>query len=103
MKQWMPSNIRLKVRNFDDRQVSNDDLRKLFAKIGELKTCVFDRNNFGNFLGSATVSYQNPQHAKQAIDEYNGAWLDEKVLTVEYDMVLRPPGKADSARGGANV
>ena len=56
-KQWMPSDRRLKVRNFNEKEVSNEDLRKLFSKIGELQTCVFDRNNFGEFLGSATVSY----------------------------------------------
>ena len=53
----MPSDRRLKIRNFNEKEVTNEDLRKLFSKIGELKTCVFDRNNFGEFLGSATVSY----------------------------------------------
>jgi len=38
-------------------------------------------------LGSATVTYQTPEDAKQAIVEYNGAYLDEKVLVVEYDMM----------------
>ena len=89
----MPSDRRLKIRNFNEKQVTNEDLRKLFSKIGELKTCSFDRNNFGEFLGSATVSYQQPDDAKKAIAEYNGAYLDEKVLLVEYDMVKRPPSK----------
>ena len=92
----MPSDRRLKVRNFNEKDVSNDDLRKLFSKIGELKTCVFDRNNFGEFVGSATVCYQNPADAKKAIQEYNHAHLDEKVLIVEYDMVRRPPNKGGS-------
>lgn len=38
-------------------------------------------------MGSATVTYENPEDAKQAISEYHGAFLDDKVLTVEYDMV----------------
>lgn len=30
--------------------------------------------------------YENSEDAKKAIDEYNGAILDDKVLTVEYDV-----------------
>lgn len=62
-------------------------VQKLFAKWGDLKVCRFDRNEFGQFLGSATVTYENPKDAKTAIQEYNGAHLDDKVLTVEYDMI----------------
>lgn len=86
-KTLRPSDVRLKVRNIDEKQVTNDDLKKLFAKIGELKVCRFDRNEFGQFLGSATVTYERPEFAKQAINSYHGAFLDDKVLTVEYDMV----------------
>jgi RNA recognition motif-containing protein len=82
-----PSDVRLKVRNLDEKQVTNDDLKKLFQKIGELKVCKFDRNEFGQFLGSATVTFQRPEDAKLAVQEYNGAYLDDKVLTVEFDMV----------------
>lgn len=46
-KMLRPSDVRLKVRNIDEKQVTNDDLKKLFAKIGELKVCRFDRNEFG--------------------------------------------------------
>ena len=49
--------------------------------------CRFDRNEFGQFLGSATVTFERPEDAKQAVVEYNGAYLDDKVLTVEFDMV----------------
>lgn len=62
-------------------------MRKLFAKIGELRVCKFDRNEFGSFLGSATVTYAKAEDAKKAIKEYHGAFLDDKVLTVEYDVV----------------
>ena len=37
-------------------------------------------------MGFATVVYENAEDAKKAIDEYNGALLDDKVLTVEYDV-----------------
>jgi RNA recognition motif-containing protein len=36
-------------------------------------------------LGSATVVYDKPEDAKKAIEEYHGAYLDDKILTVEYD------------------
>jgi len=106
-KSWAPSDKRLKVRNFDEKQVSNDDLKKLFAKIGEIKICKFDRNEFGQFLGSATVTYERFEDAKQAIDEYNGAFLDEKVLVVEYDMVVNrsdtKPGQAVNKLSGGVI
>jgi RNA recognition motif-containing protein len=53
--------------------------------MGVLKKCIFDRNEFGNFLGSATVVYENAEDAQKAITEYHGAFLDDKVLTVEFD------------------
>ena len=103
-KMLRASDVRLKVRNIDEKQVTNDDLKKLFQKIGELKVCRFDRNEFGQFLGSATVTYERPGDAKQAISEYHGAFLDDKVLTVEFDMVpqIAKIVKPDSARSGNN-
>jgi RNA recognition motif-containing protein len=61
--------------------------------MGTLKACTFDRNEFGAFLGSATVVYENKDGASKAIEEYNGAYLDEKLLTVEYDSASSPGGK----------
>jgi len=109
-KMLRPSDVRLKVRNLDEKQVTNDDLKKLFQKIGELKVCRFDRNEFGQFLGSATVTFERHEDAKLAVAEYNGAYLDDKVLTVEFDMVpqvtkvLKPHREANvSTRGGPVV
>ena len=75
-------------------------LQKLFAKWGDLKVCRFDRNEFGQFLGSATVTYENPKDAKTAIQEYNGAHLDDKVLTVEYDMITHVNKVPKESSGG---
>lgn len=80
-------------------------VQKLFAKIGDLKVCRFDTNEFGQFLGSATVTYERTEDAKQAIVEYNGAFLDEKVLVVEYDMVhasQRPPPQGPTNGNAVN-
>ena len=46
-KTLRPSDVRLKVRNIDEKQVTNEDLMTLFAKIGQLQVCRFDRNEFG--------------------------------------------------------
>lgn len=69
---------------------------------------MFDRNEFGQFLGSATVVYEKPEDAKKAIDEYHQALLDNRVLTVEYDLsaLVRVPkvsakGKTLRVGGGA--
>lgn len=77
-------------------------MKTLFEKIGVLKQCKFDRNEFGQFLGSATVTYDTPADAESAIQEYHGAMLDNRVLTVEYDLaslvkvakIIRPEGAA---------
>lgn len=76
----------------------------MFEKIGTLKQCKFDRNEFGQFLGSATVTYETPEDAKCAITEYHGAMLDNRVLTVEYDLSsLVKVAKIRSSEGGAPV
>ena len=58
----------------------------MFEKIGKLRQCRFDRNEFGQFLGSATIVYEQEEDAKKAIDDYNQALLDNRVITVEYDL-----------------
>ncbi len=71
-----------------------------------MKECKFDRNEFGQFLGSATVVYERAEDAKKAIEDYHGATLDDKILTVEFDSgnVVRVPkvkrgGNAIQKRG----
>ena len=110
----------MKVRNFDEKQVSNEDLKvpttsiltiqRLFEKKGKLRECKFDRNEFGQFLGSATVVYEKAEDAAAAIKEYHGAELDEKILTVEYDNAgvvrvpkIRSSGNAAPRKGGKTL
>lgn len=49
-----------------------------------LKTARFDVNNFRQYLGSATLVYENAAGAKRCIKDYNGAMLDDRVMTIEY-------------------
>lgn len=71
----------------------------MFEKHGTLKECKFDRNNFGQFLGSATVVYEKPEDAEEAIKQYHGAQLDDRILTVEFDrpVVVPKVGRAGNA------
>ena len=55
------------MRNIDEAKVTNEDLRKLFDKVGKLRECRFDRNAFGQFMGSATVVYEEAKDAVKAI------------------------------------
>lgn len=59
----------------------------MFEKHGPLEICSFDRNNFGQFLGSATVQYKKAEDAKRAKEDYHGGTLDDRVLIVEFDIV----------------
>ena len=60
--------------------------------------CRFDRNEFGQFLGSATVTFERPEDAKRAVNEYNGAYLDDRVLTVEFDFIQQVTQVVKEAR-----
>lgn len=65
--------------------------------------CAFDRNEFGQFLGSATVIFENIEDATKAIEEYHGAQLDDKVLTVEHDIFVRPAKVVSQVKGGRTL
>ena len=47
----------------------------------------------GQYLGSATVVYAQASAARNAIKEYNGAQLDDRVMKIEYASRL-PEGQS---------
>ena len=58
-------------------------------------------------MGSATVVYELVEDADKAIEEYNNASLDERVLIVEHDLKVllpkvlkKPVGKTLRVGGG---
>ena len=75
---------KIKVRNIDARVVSVDDLKKLFGKCGPLVTASFDTNEFGSYLGTATVIYMKASSAARAIKDYNLAQIDTRPMKVQY-------------------
>jgi RNA recognition motif-containing protein len=68
--------------------VTVSDLTKLFSKCGPLISASFDMNNFKQYLGSATIVYATTEGASRARKDYNGAMLDDRVMTVEYAQPL---------------
>ena len=68
--------------------MTNDDLRKLFEKMGPLKACKFNTDAFGKFKGSATVVFETHEDAVAAVKKYHNATLDDKPLQVEWERPL---------------
>lgn len=64
--------------------VTSKDLQKLFGKCGELITANFDTNEFGAYLGTATIIYSRASSATRAIKDYNNARIDNRPLQVLY-------------------
>jgi RNA recognition motif-containing protein len=77
---------KIKVRNIDARVVSVQDLKKLFCKCGPLINATFDTNEFGSYLGTATVIYLRASSANRAIKDYNLAQIDNRTMKVEFAM-----------------
>lgn len=81
--------IRLLIKNLH-HDVSEYDLRQLFEEIGQLYKVriLFDRS--GRSEGSAEVHFIKEEHAKIAIERYNGKPLDGMNLQIEIMSDSRP-------------
>ncbi len=75
---------KIKVRNIDARVVSVSDLQKLFSKCGPILNASFDTNEFGAYLGTATVIYTKASSAARSIKDYNLAKIDNRPMKVQY-------------------
>lgn len=75
------------MRNIDARVVSVQDLQKLFGKCGPMISATFDTNEFGSYLGTATVIYSRASSATRAIKEYNMARIDQRPMKVQFAML----------------
>ena len=65
--------------------ILESEVLELFESVGKVRFCkvLFDRQ--GRSLGKALVKYEYDIDHSKAIKEFNGAELDGRVLTVEYD------------------
>ena len=77
-----PRKIRIVNLDFN---ILEDDVKELFASVGKLKFCKVLWDRQGRSLGKALVQYEYDSDHAKAIKEFNGAELDGRILTVEYD------------------
>ena len=82
---------KIKVRNIDARVVTVQDLKKLFGKCGPLISANFDTNEFGSYIGTATVIYNRASSAARAIKDYNMAQIDNRTMKVDYAFSQQQP------------
>ena len=75
---------KLRVLNLD-YNILESDVKDLFASVGKLKFCKILWDRQGRSLGKALVKFEYDSDHAKAIREFNGAELDGRVLTVEYD------------------
>jgi RNA recognition motif-containing protein len=72
------------VRGIDARVVSVQDLQKLFGKCGPLINASFDTNEYGAYLGTATVIFSKASSAARAIKDYHLALIDNRPMKISY-------------------
>lgn len=94
---------KIKVRNIDARVVSVPDLQKLFGKCGPLINATFDTNEFGSYLGTATVIFSKASSATRAIKDYNMAQIDNRPMKVQYAMMNAPAPATQGNNNNNNV
>ncbi|XP_074274811.1 THO complex subunit 4C-like [Silene latifolia] len=78
----MESGTKLFISNLDSG-VSNNDIRELFAEIGELKRYAIHFDKSGRPSGSAEVVYAKRSDAYAAHKRYNNVQLDGRPMKIE--------------------
>ncbi|KAL1365378.1 hypothetical protein HN51_013414 [Arachis hypogaea] len=73
---------KLYVSNLD-HGVTNEDIRELFAELGELKRYAVHYDKNGHQSGSAEVVYTRRSDAFAALKRYNNVLLDGKPMKIE--------------------
>ena len=64
--------------------MTKQDLELLFGKCGSLISATFDTNDYGSYLGTATIIYESEESAASAIKDYNLAQIDGRTMKVDY-------------------
>jgi len=86
--------------------ISNlDDLKELFAEVGELKRCSIHYDRSGRSKGTAEVVFARKAEAVAAMKRYNTVQLDGKPMQIEVIGAIPSTlsGRAPAAAGGAGV
>ncbi|CAG5119509.1 unnamed protein product [Candidula unifasciata] len=73
------------IVNYLPQTMSQDEIRSLFASIGELESCKLIRDKpTGQSLGYGFVNYKRIEDAEKAINTLNGLRLQNKTIKVSY-------------------
>ncbi|XP_055694913.1 ELAV-like protein 3 isoform X3 [Lutzomyia longipalpis] len=73
------------IVNYLPQTMTQEEMRSLFASIGELESCKLIRDKVtGQSLGYGFVNYQKPEDAEKAINTLNGLRLQNKIIKVSF-------------------
>jgi hypothetical protein len=86
-------------------KVTDQDLKELFGAVGQVLKATVHYDASGRSKGTATVVFANEADAKTAINEYNGALLDEQAMKVELapKVIRRKVGGGGTTTSGSFV
>jgi len=80
----VPEKRRLRVSNLDFN-ITHKDLMELFSKLGSLTKNKIEYDDLGRSKGTALIEYEKHESAVNAMKEYDGAVLDGRTISVEFD------------------
>nr|XP_061816155.1 ELAV-like protein 2 isoform X4 [Nerophis lumbriciformis] len=73
------------IVNYLPQNMTQEELKSLFASIGEIESCKLVRDKIaGQSLGYGFVNYVDPKDAEKAINTLNGLRLQTKTIKVSY-------------------
>ncbi|PAV86167.1 hypothetical protein WR25_02655 [Diploscapter pachys] len=71
------------IINYLPQGMSQEEVRALFASIGEVESCKLVRDKIsGQSLGYGFVEFKDPMHAQKAVLSFNGLRLQNKTIKV---------------------